>query len=115
MQFQKVGNIFKIAYVSGPTHNFLGLEFCDQDGEEVVIESLIINPKEPVILQPYSVRSAVMEGLAQANDELATQFYIRRIQYVVSDSPPVEIYANLARQIIARRQSFPQDYNGTTE
>jgi hypothetical protein len=112
MQYHTDGIIFKVANISGPTHNFLGLEFCECDDGELIIESITLNSKEPVRLNSIDVQREVMKGLEKANQEFGTNYRLKRIQFAVSDTAPVEIYTQLVQNIVARLRSHPNDYNG---
>jgi hypothetical protein len=109
MQFHSDGLIFKVVRITGPTHNFLGLAF---ENESRGIELLTLNSSEVVRLHVDDVQKAVMEGVEQANNELGTNYRPSRIQFVVSDSPPAEIYRMLAYRIVHRLHSQHDSYNG---
>jgi hypothetical protein len=112
MQFHTDGNIFKVVHVTGPTHNYLGLAFT-KNNEEVRanVEPLVLNANEPTRLDSYEVERWVMQGVEKANHELATTYRVKTIQFVVSDSPPAEIYAQLAQCIIERMHASSTAYN----
>jgi hypothetical protein len=115
MQFYSDGQTFKVAYITGPTHNFLGLAFQSEFNDSVSIESLTVNSGEPVRLSIDDVQKAVMEGIDEANNDLGVNYCPSRIQFVASDSPPAGIYRMLAKRIIYRLYTQPDSYNGTTD
>jgi hypothetical protein len=61
------------------------------------------------------VRGWVLEGVNDANDELGTNYHLKHIQFVASDSFPAEIYRTLAKRIVHRMHAFPGAYNGTAD
>ena len=102
MQFVREGGLFKVVRVTGPTHNYLGLAFRDQEDAEVEIDVMDIRPGEPTRLKADEVKAEVLAGVDAANRSLGTSYRVRRIQFVRSDSPPVEIYRHLAVKLVER-------------
>ena len=115
MQFHSEENLYKVVCITGPTHNLLGLEFAKQVGEEVITEPIILNANEPERLSADSVRNAVIMGVERANLDFSTDYQLRRIQFVVSDSSPVEVYSDLAWQIVRRLVTHPMKFNGVAD
>jgi len=103
MQFIRVSNYFKVARVTGPSHNMLAIEFCEADEtSQIVVESLPSVGDEPAALLPDAVRQNVAEGVSEANQRFRTNYTVKRMQFVRNDSPPVETYRLLASSIIER-------------
>ena len=102
MQFIRDGEVFKVVKISGPTHNFLGLAFGGQDGTPIDVDVMDIKPDEPKRLEASEVEAEVCHGIAAANEAFGTAYRVNRIQFVPSDSPPVEIYRELAMKLIER-------------
>ncbi len=102
MQFIRDGELYKVVSVTGPTHNFLGIMFGGQDGEAVEVDIMDIKPSEPKRLVPDEVEEQVLAGVEEANGELGIGYRVKRIQFVPSDTPPVKIYRELAKQIVER-------------
>lgn len=98
--------------VTGPSHDDLGLSFT-AEAETVSVEPLPIHPTEAQKLDADGVCKWVMAGLRQVNQEPGTQYRLGRIQFVISDSPPTEMYATLARCIVGRLNGSPRAFNGT--
>ena len=116
MQFRVDGQIFKATHISGPTHNYLGLSLAENgDTGSLVVEPLTLNSQEPVRLDVADIQDWVSKGVASANRDLATQYRLKRIEFVVSDSPRAEIYELLARRIIERIHAHPNDYTGPND
>ncbi len=111
VQFHDDGFTYKAVSISGPTHNFLGVEFVPPGAvaRPVLIEPVRLFPTEPIRLAADEVLLWVEQGMKEAGEELGVEFRLSRIIYVVSDSPPVEVYRDIAKRIAhrmhARRQT----------
>ncbi|MFC5472450.1 hypothetical protein [Paraherbaspirillum soli] len=113
MQFHTDGIIFKVVSITGPTHNYLGLSFAEKtEVVGVYVEPLMLNAEEPIRLEASDVQHWVMKGVEQANRELDANYKLKCVQFVASDTPPVEVYAQLARYIIERMHANLDAYNG---
>ena len=82
--------------------NFLGLAFGGQDGTPIDVDVMDIKPDEPRRLEASDVEAEVCDGIAAANETFGTAYRVNRIQFVPSDSPPVETYRELAMKLIER-------------
>lgn len=104
MKVAKVGNVYKVARITGPQHNFLGLVLCQEAMTLPIIERLEIDQKHSRsgILDEDEVLAAVQQGIAEANQKFDTHFYLARLQYVPTDTPDLAVYSVLARQIVAQ-------------
>jgi hypothetical protein len=101
MHFNRVGNLFRVVRIAGPTHNLLGIEF----GQTSESSSILARPPigtEPSTLKPDLVQGNVLEGVAEANREFGTSFVVKVIEFVSDDSPPEETYRFLAYSIVER-------------
>jgi hypothetical protein len=114
MQFHSDGATHKAVNIAGPTHNLLGIGFATSDAldDAVVIEPVQLKPTEPVRLTADEVQKWTLEGLRQANEELGTDYRLRRIMFVVSDSPSADVYCELAKPIALRLHARPTTFNG---
>jgi hypothetical protein len=103
MQFVNDDPLYKIARVTGPKHNFLGLEFTDQASVEALkVERLNVSRHEKENFSDRDVIEQVLLGLADASVLCERAYRLRKIQYVPSDSAPVEVYRFLTVEIIRR-------------
>jgi len=114
MQFHSDGKIYKAVRITGPTHNYLGLELDAEEVNPIIVEPLRIGDAEPVRHVVEDVRNSVLRGVAEANRALDTEFKVKRIQFVVNDSPPVDVYAHLAWEILKRLHEKGSSFNGAT-
>src|SRR4051812_7638194 len=101
MQFIKTGNLFKVVRITGPSHNLLGLEFGSPI-KQIVVEALPIQNGGKSVLAAEEVSLHVLEGVKDANAQFGTSYTVVKIQFVPSDSLPVEIYKSLAHSIVQR-------------
>jgi hypothetical protein len=106
MQFVRLGNSFRVARITGPSHNLLGIELGEgrtlAEDPSIGVLSLAADGEPGVLLSASEVRDAVLMGVAEANEELGTIYSVKQIEFVPSDSPPAETYRFLARAIIER-------------
>lgn len=101
MQFSRKGTIYRVARITGPKHNLLGIEFQNSsDLVEPIVEALPAEQTSGVMLNAEEVASQVLAGISQANEGLGMSFKAIRIQYVPSDSGPVDVYRFLAAAIV---------------
>lgn len=105
MQFINETPFYKIIRITGPTHNFLGLELSENPtGTAPVLEDLNTDIQKTQ-LNTEELFNCVMEGVRLARCEFNQDFYVTRIQYISSDSLPIKIYSYLSFEIIRRVQS----------
>lgn len=102
MQVTKVGNVYKVARITGPQHNFLGLALSEGTVPSPTVERLqvddVVGPARA--LDEHQLLSAVRRGIAEANQQFGTHFCVVTVQYVVTDTPDVAVYALLAHTIV---------------
>jgi hypothetical protein len=106
MQFSRSGAVVRVVRITGPSHNLLGLELAGQTGDVEVEEMEVPGTRH---LHASDVRQNVQMGVADANDELNTQYAIRRIQFVPSDTGPAGVYRELAKAIVHHVASSERD------
>lgn len=100
MKVIQQGSLFKVAVITGPAHNFLALEFAsDPSGDDVIIEVLGRILVEQNLMRDEVLR-AVLIGVSRANIRLGTSYRVGRIQYVSDDTPRVDVYAEIADNIV---------------
>lgn len=105
MQFIQDGELYKVVKITGPTHNLLGLAFGGQQNDEVVVDILSLEDeasRQQQTLDSAEIEAQVFEGVNTANAEFGTQYCVKRIQYVSTDSPPAETYKELAASLVQR-------------
>jgi len=111
MMFSRVGSLYRVARITGPAHNLLGLEFHDHSVSSDVVVDKLQSPDGPETggLPEAQVRDAALAGVEEANKDRGTSYSVKRVQYIPADSPPTDVYRFLARCIVERidnRQPF---------
>jgi len=96
MQFYRDGTLFKVVRITGPTHNLLCAEIVIGNESIAKIECLPIRSNETAILDPDEVLREVQAGLHDASKRLGICFTAKRVQFLPSDSLPVEVYRSMA-------------------
>jgi len=99
MNVTKVGEVFKVAKISGPKHNFLGMIVSEKPLNEVAMVPFT-KDNEKSVIDESRLFAAVSEGIELENLERGTRLFAHRIEYVTSDTPVYRIYTELARAII---------------
>lgn len=104
MRFIKDGEIYKIIWISGPRHNLLCLVFSDQNIEDDKIEVIALTSKinHSTRVDPLEVKEQVISGMKEINNQLNTDYKLKQIQFVPSDTPSTDIYKELTKEIIKR-------------
>jgi len=101
MQFTDEDPLYRVVRITGPQHNLLRLQIAPEPTEgEPALEALDRDAGKAVRLDGGQVAAQVMRGVDDACGELATRYHIEKIQYVAEDTPPVEVYRALARQLV---------------
>lgn len=100
MQFVDEAPLYKLSRVTGPHHNYLGLS--------VTLHPTTRKPELEVLddgageLLGTDIVREVLAGVNETSARLHTRFFIEKIQYMSTDSPPVSIYRQLASEILQR-------------
>jgi hypothetical protein len=104
MQFTVDHDVYKVARIAGPEHNFLGLRFGG-NGQEIDVRQLPMRIGERPQIDQDAVLAQVNEGLLEVNDELGTAYAIFQVFIVLSDSPSKTVYKYLTIELIKRIDS----------
>ena len=107
MQFIFDGEFYKVTRVTGVSYNFLAISFGENANGLVDIEGLKINDEEKEFIFEKSVKEQVLLGLNEINNELATNYKVEKIQFIVSDTPSDIIYRNLIKEIVMYKETHP--------
>jgi hypothetical protein len=97
------GEFYRAMRVTSPTHNLLGIALSEGIGQGVTVERLAESAEQPI--DELALEKAVISGVQQANKAFGTNYCLKRIQYVPTDTPDLETYSYLARKIIERLAS----------
>lgn len=102
MKVTKDGNVFKVARITGPKHNFLGLTLSRAEVLSLTVERLQVDDGGVYAgtLDEQQLVEAVQQGVTEANQKFGTHFYITKLQYVMTDTPDSSVYSLLAQKIV---------------
>lgn len=99
MQFKFDDGVYKVARITGPQHNFLGIRLSDVGGE-INIEALPMKNSESHRIEQDVVLAQVIEGLREINEKLGKSYFISQVFFVPSDSPSDSVYKFLIVELI---------------
>jgi hypothetical protein len=103
MQFINEAPLYKIIRITGPRHNFLGLELSDEPTlMPPVVEALDKNPLSEGRSKFDDISAWVAKGVSTAAMQFDKNYYVRKIQFVTTDEPSASIYEFLAAEIVRR-------------
>lgn len=106
MQFINEAPLFKLVRIAGPKHNLLGLELSTEPVEVPTLEALDRTSNSERQLGADEILIQVMAGIGRAKTIFGRDFYIKRIQYVSSDTPSPDIYVDLTFEIFRRVEAL---------
>jgi hypothetical protein len=101
MQYIFDNGVYKIARITGPQHNLLGIRLSDSECMKKIVP-LPIKDNEPTLLESDEVLNQVEAGLIAINKELKRKYYISEIQFVPSDTNSPYVYSSLLKELIKR-------------
>ena len=103
MQFIDNAPFFKLVRITGPQHNLLVLKLsATSTDNEVLVERLDADRmcQDPIPVD--AVRKQVVRAMNDYRAENGTGKFVELVQYLGSDSRPVETYYFMAREIFKR-------------
>ena len=95
MHVTRNGDFFRIVRITGPSHNMLSLLYGTEGLEDIEV----LDDDTESTLEIEEVRKQVLAGVSEANIALDKNYRVERIQFLRSDSSPVEIYRTLAFEL----------------
>jgi len=99
MQFIKEDDLYKVARITGPSHNLLGVRLSDVQCS-IKMTPLPMSTGEIEVLDGQKVRSQVLKGLDAVNLELCKHYFISEIQFIPSDTASSSVYIDLIQSLI---------------
>lgn len=107
MQFIKDRDLYKVARITGPCHNFLAIRLSE---EECIpqITPLPIKRGDVEQLDGQHILAQILKGLDEVNRALGTTYHLSEVQYIPSDSESSSVYEFLIVELIKRIEA-----NGT--
>jgi hypothetical protein len=104
MQFIDNAPFYKLSRVTGPKHNLLVLKITSGlTGESLTVQRL--DDGKHCIDHPISgddVREQVLRAYKEFEAETGRTHRIEEIQYLASDTPPIETYYLMTKEILRR-------------
>ena len=104
MQFIKDNDLYKVARITGPSHNFLAIKLSETKCS-TQITPLQIKPGDVEKLDGQSVLNQVLSGLDEINQELGKEYFISEVQFIPSDTESSSVYGFLIGELIKRIDS----------
>lgn len=104
MQFIFDKGVYKVARITGPQHNLLGVRLADSENITNVV-SLSIKDNEGPLIDGDEVLGQVEAGLVAINKELDSEYFISEIQFLPSDTNSPSVYNLLIQELIKRIDS----------
>lgn len=104
MQFIKDNDLYKVARITGPTHNFLAIRLSETKCVTQVTP-LPIKQGDVERLDGEKVLAQVLNGLAEVNQELVKEYFVSEVQFVPSDTESSSVYSFLVSELIKRIDS----------
>jgi hypothetical protein len=109
MQYIFDGEFHKVIRITGPKHNLLGIAFTNEGGKTIEVEALKKTDDKGGTIDAEGVKEQVILGINEANTELGVNYNIRKIQFVPTDTPPISVYRDLAKEIVNKiKPSSPE-------
>ena len=106
MKFIDKSPLYQIIRITGPKHNLLGIQLSEHPPQKpLTIEILNRDAKDSDPLHGNGVAEQVMLGIEQASSMYGRPYFVEKIQYLTTDSPPISIYKELTLEIIRRVQA----------
>jgi len=103
VQIIKDGDLYKGSYITGPTHNFLGLQLAEGDAPddfEVIVLPARGGCTHGSELTPDVVQPWINAGIERANQSLGTTYHPVRAEIVANDTHSRGAYEILAMRIV---------------
>jgi hypothetical protein len=104
MQFIIDNDLYKIARITGPNHNFLAIRLSEKKCNTKATP-LPIKQGDTERLDKKTVLAQVLDGLDKVNQDLGKQYFLSEIQFIPSDTESQSIYEFLVGELIKRIDS----------
>lgn len=101
MQFSLNKDVYQAARITGPEHNFLGIQLANKH-EKIDVVQLPLKTGECALIGKGAVVAQVEQGLLDVNISLRENYAISKIFFVPSDTPSTSVYRYLTVELIKR-------------
>ena len=96
MHFGRIGDLYTVSSITGPSHVWLGIVFAETPkANPELVERPAIGDCKHGTLDAGRILTAVREGIEEASVGL----YIDRVEYVANDSPRYDLYRHCAKSL----------------
>ena len=99
MKVVQDGGLYKVAKITGPSHNFLALRLEKIQNSDCKIVNLSPEEKQGVSSEE-ALYAQVIEAVDKFNQKHGTTYAVSELQYIGSDTPSRTAYAELAEKIL---------------
>jgi hypothetical protein len=108
-QFGHQGGFDTVAYITGPSHVFLGVRFSEEpSGSIELLKYPPVGAHDRGQLDERKIAESIQAGVAAANTETGAKLAVAQAFYVEDDSPRYDLFERCA-YLLASRRSRPSD------
>ncbi|MBN3726001.1 hypothetical protein [Burkholderia sp. Ac-20379] len=101
MQFIFDGEFYKVARITGPKHNFLGIRLSNF-AEKTKVVPLTVGADDVHRIDGRDVERQVICGLSRFNSEFGRNYSISEVQFVPTDTYSPDVYELLTVELLRR-------------
>jgi hypothetical protein len=106
VQFIDNAPFYKLVRITGPKHNLLVLKLSPtMSSDEIVVERLDVANHCADPISADEVRSQVVRAAEEFLMASGPSISIELIQYLAGDSRPVDVYYEMAKEILKRAEA----------
>ena len=102
MIFCKSENLYLAEHCTGPTHNLLVIKLVKSDAEVTPLVKTLPPGGQGGYGAPSAraVLSYVLEGAAEANAQMGTNYRVAEVRFIANDSQIEPVYAYITKKLI---------------
>ena len=104
MQFTRIGELDVVTRITGPHHNYLGIQFTPDPPTAVPVLERISDDGssiERLTLDPGdALWQEILDGVSEGNHQLGTNYSIRRVRICAGDPIRMGVYGQLAHALL---------------
>ena len=115
MHFVRLGEFLAASRITGPKHNLLQIRLGGSGDGLPVCERLSATGgcKHTPLDEGWIIKH-VLDGVAEANQQLGTTYAVSHIRYVENDTPPEVVYGFMALRIVEHLHTGGEFAPGTS-
>jgi len=100
MHFVRLGEFLAASRITGPKHNLLQIRLGSAGGPPVCERLPATGGCKHAPLTEDQVIKHVLDGVAEANQQLGAAYAVSHIRYIENDTPPEVVYGFMAMRIV---------------